>query len=87
VATLADRHELRLSDVSTASHVVRRIHGNQAMQAKIKIETFVEPHVLTAIQEYRKRQVGEIPSKAQAIRELVELGIRADLAESAAEAA
>jgi 3-methyladenine DNA glycosylase/8-oxoguanine DNA glycosylase len=82
---LADRDELRISHASTASHGVRRIQGNQVMQAKVKIETFVEPHVLTAIQEYRKRQVGEIPSKAQAIRELVELGISADLAEIASE--
>jgi hypothetical protein len=57
------------------------------MQAKVKIETFVEPHVLTAIQEYRKRQVGEIPSKAAAIRELIELGLRVDAGELAAEAA
>jgi hypothetical protein len=33
------------------------------------------------IDSYRRRQVGEIPTKSQAIRELLELALRVDAAE------
>jgi hypothetical protein len=37
------------------------------------------------IDAYRRRQVGEIPTKSQAIRELLEFALRGDMAEVAGE--
>jgi hypothetical protein len=54
---------------------------NHTMQAKMKIDVFVEPPLMEAINAYRKRQPGEIPSKAAAVRELIETGLRVDAGE------
>jgi hypothetical protein len=41
--------------------------------------------VFERIEQYRKRQPGEIPSKAAAVRELIETGLRVDAGELASE--
>jgi hypothetical protein len=62
------------------------VKGKRTMQvAKVKIDTFVEPQLADAIQAYRKRQVGEVPSRAAAIRELLVLALRVDAGELAHE--
>jgi hypothetical protein len=46
------------------------------LQVPVSIE------LLEGIDSYRRRQVGEIPSKAAAVRELLELALRVDANES-----
>jgi hypothetical protein len=41
--------------------------------------------LVDGIEEYRKRQPGEVPSKAAAIRELLALALRVDAEEIASE--
>jgi metal-responsive CopG/Arc/MetJ family transcriptional regulator len=41
----------------------------------------IDQALLDGLEAYRKRQTGEIPSRAQAIRELLEWALREDAAE------
>jgi len=45
----------------------------------------VDDALMDRIDSYRRRQVGEIPSKAAAVRELLEAGLRVDAEELAHE--
>jgi metal-responsive CopG/Arc/MetJ family transcriptional regulator len=53
--------------------------GVIAMKKLMQIS--IDQALLDGLEAYRKRQTGEIPSRAQAIRELLEWALREDAAE------
>ena len=55
--------------------------GVVVMKPRKVTQMALDVDLVERIDSYRRRQVGEIPTKSQAIRELLELALRVDAAE------